>query len=146
MYLNEVTVIGFTGQKPEVKYLSNGTAVTRFTVATKRSWKDENQQWQSKTQWHTVVGYGDAFATRAQTIEKGAHVMVRGEHTTRTYQRKMEVLVNGKPSEAVVEYPVIELKAEFVKGLDHASNGAADTHEADGFFADRPVTSTKLKM
>jgi single-strand DNA-binding protein len=123
MYLNEVTVIGFTGQKPEVKYLSNGTAVTRFTVATKRSWKDENQQWQSKTQWHTVVGYGDAFATRAQTIEKGAHVMVRGEHSTRTYQRKMEVLVNGKPSEAMVEYPVIELKADFVKGLDHSSNG-----------------------
>src|SRR5947199_7718966 len=122
MYLNEVTVIGFTGQKPEVKYLSNGTAVTRFSVATKRSWKDENQQWQSKTQWHTVVGYGDAFATRAQTIEKGAHVMVRGEHTTRTYQRKMEVLVNGKPSEAVVEYPGIQLTAEFVKGLDHASN------------------------
>jgi hypothetical protein len=53
--------------------------------------------------------------------------MVRGEHSTRTYQRKMEVLVNGKPSEAMVEYPVIELKADFVKGLDHSSNGETDT-------------------
>lgn len=121
MYLNEVTVIGFTGQKPEVKYLPNGTPVTRFTVATKRSWKDESEQWQSKTQWHTVVGYGDVFASRAETIEKGSHVMVRGEHATRTYQRKMEVLVNGKPSEAMVEYPVVEVKAEFVKMLDHSS-------------------------
>ena len=130
MYLNEVTLIGFTGQKPEVKYLPNGTAVTRFTVATKRSWKDENEQWQSKTQWHTVVGYGDAFANRAQTVDKGSHVMVRGEHATRTYQRKMEVLVNGKPSEAMVEYPVVELKADFVKMLDHSSNGEPPTQES----------------
>lgn len=130
MYLNEVTVIGFTGQKPEIKYLPNGTAVTRFTVATKRSWKDENEQWQSKTQWHTVVGYGDTFATRAQTIDKGSHVMVRGEHATRTYQRKIEVLVSGKPSEAMVEYPVVELKAEFIKMLDHSGNGEQAAQEA----------------
>ena len=129
MYLNEVTVIGFTGQKPEVKYLPNGTAVTRFTVATKRSWKDEHEQWQSKTQWHTIVGYGDVFANRAQTVDKGSHVMVRGEHATRTYQRKMEVLVNGKPSEAMVDYPVVELKAEFVKMLDHSSNSEPVTQE-----------------
>jgi hypothetical protein len=56
--------------------------------------------------------------------------MVRGEHATRTYQRKMEVLVSGKPSEAMVEYPVVELKAEFVKMLDHSSNSETPTQES----------------
>jgi hypothetical protein len=40
----------------------------------------------------------------------------------------MEVLVNGKTSEAMVEYPVIELKADFVKTLDHSSHSEPVPH------------------
>jgi single-stranded DNA-binding protein len=35
--------------------LPNGTSVVKFSVATKRSWKDTNDEWQERTQWHQVV-------------------------------------------------------------------------------------------
>ena len=62
MNMNQLTIIGFCGANAETKYLPNGTPVTKFSVATKRSWKDENDEWKEKTQWHNVVAFGKGFA------------------------------------------------------------------------------------
>jgi hypothetical protein len=40
MYLNQLTIIGFTGQDADFHFTSNGTPVTTLSVATKESWKD----------------------------------------------------------------------------------------------------------
>ena len=40
--MNQLTIIGFTGQDAETHYTSNGTLVTTLSVATKESWKDGN--------------------------------------------------------------------------------------------------------
>jgi hypothetical protein len=37
MYLNQQTILGFTGRQAEVTQLKNGTPVTKFSVATKIS-------------------------------------------------------------------------------------------------------------
>jgi integrase len=55
MNLNQLSIIRFIGKNAETKSLPNGTPVTKFSVATKHSWKDENDTWQQKTQWHNVV-------------------------------------------------------------------------------------------
>jgi single-strand DNA-binding protein len=55
MNLNQLTIIGFLGRTAETRFLPNGTAVTKFSVATKKSWKDDQDQWQEKTPWHNVV-------------------------------------------------------------------------------------------
>ena len=38
---NRITLIGFLGQYAEMRYTSNGTAYTRFSLATSVSWKRE---------------------------------------------------------------------------------------------------------
>lgn len=43
MNLNQLSIIGFVGQNAETKSLPNRTPVTRFSVATRRSWKGENE-------------------------------------------------------------------------------------------------------
>jgi len=60
MYLNQLTVIGFTGQDADFHFASNGTPVMTLSVATKESWKDAAGDWQSHTEWHRIV----AFETR----------------------------------------------------------------------------------
>ncbi len=55
MNLNQLSIIGFLGKDAEQKSLPNGTSVVKFSVATKRSWKDTNDEWQERTQWHQVV-------------------------------------------------------------------------------------------
>jgi single-stranded DNA-binding protein len=37
MYLNQLTIIGFTGRDAEFHFTSNGTPVTTVSVATKES-------------------------------------------------------------------------------------------------------------
>ena len=62
MNFNQLTIIGFIGKNAEAKQLPNGTPVTKFSVATTRSWKDDKGEWKDKTQWHNVVAYGNGFA------------------------------------------------------------------------------------
>ena len=49
MYMNQLTIIGFTGQDAGFHYTPNGTAVTTLSLATKESWKNDNDEWQSRT-------------------------------------------------------------------------------------------------
>ena len=53
--MNQLTLIGFTGQDAEIHYTQNGTLVTTLSVATKESWKNAEGAWQSRSEWHRVV-------------------------------------------------------------------------------------------
>ena len=58
MYLNHVQLIGFLGKDPEKRQVrGNGANFTVLSVATQQSWKDANEEWQSKTEWHRVVAF-----------------------------------------------------------------------------------------
>ena len=73
MYMNQITIIGFTGQDAELHYTQNGTPVTTLSVATKESWKNAQGEWQSRTEWHRVVAFGK-LAEYAKTLPKGSHL------------------------------------------------------------------------
>jgi len=54
--INHVQLIGFLGKDPEKRQArGNGENFTVPSVATQQSWKDSNDEWQSKTEWHRVV-------------------------------------------------------------------------------------------
>jgi single-strand DNA-binding protein len=86
MYLNQLTIIGFTGQDADFHFSSSGTLVTTLSVATKESWKDAAGDWQSHTEWHRIVAFGK-LAEYAKTLPKGTHVMVQGSLRSREYEK-----------------------------------------------------------
>ena len=47
--INQLTIVGFVGKNAETKYLANGTPVVKFSVATKKSWKDDQGEWKDRT-------------------------------------------------------------------------------------------------
>src|SRR5882724_482444 len=80
-YLNSVTIIGFVGSDPEQRQArnNNGSKFTVLSVATQRSWKNTDDEWASKTEWHRVCVFRPRLAEYvATTIKKGAHVLVEG--------------------------------------------------------------------
>jgi len=83
MYLNRVTLIGFTGQEPKTFSTQTGKEITRLSVATTRRYQQDSE-WKEKTQWHDCVIYGDA-AQYATNLAQGAHVLIEGELTYREY-------------------------------------------------------------
>ena len=124
MNLNQLSIIGFIGRDAEVKHLPNGTTLTKFSIATKKSWKDDAGEWKNKTQWHNVVAYGDEFAQLMNRLLKGTHIFVQGELNTRAI-----TVPNGKKAiEHVIQQLVVELKADTVRILDR--NATAEPSDA----------------
>ena len=85
MYLNRLTLIGFIGADAETKSGNNGSQFTVFSVATKRSWKNTQGEWESRTEWHRCLASGK-LVEFAATLKKGAHVEVEGELRSREYE------------------------------------------------------------
>jgi single-strand DNA-binding protein len=87
--LNRVTLIGNLGQDPEIRYLDNGVAVGRFSLATTDSYRDKDGNWQDRpTEWHNIVVWRYLAERAEKDLKKGMTVYVEGEINYRTYQDK----------------------------------------------------------
>ncbi len=97
-YLNSVTIIGFVGADPEQRQArnNNGSKFTLLSVATQRWWKNTDDEWASKTEWHRVCVFRPRLSEyAATTIKKGSRVLVEGSLVSTTYER-----ANGKGKKA----------------------------------------------
>lgn len=86
--LNRVMLIGNLGNDPEVRHLEGNVAVARFSVATNESYKDKNGDWQTLTEWHTVIAWRGLAERVEKQLKKGMLVYVEGKLTHRKYQDK----------------------------------------------------------
>ncbi|QSX32465.1 single-stranded DNA-binding protein [Shewanella avicenniae] len=84
--INKVILVGNLGRDPEVKYTSNGNAVTNITLATSETWKDQHGQQQERTEWHRVVFFGKLAEIAGEYLRKGSQVYIEGKLQTRKWQ------------------------------------------------------------
>jgi len=100
--VNKVILVGNLGQDPEVRYMPNGGAVAKITLATSESWRDK-QTGENKevTEWHRVVLFGKLAEVAGEYLRKGSQVYIEGQLRTRKWQDQggqerytTEVLVN----------------------------------------------------
>ncbi len=90
--INKAIILGNLGQEPEVRYLTNGTAVANISIATSKSGKDKNTgEKKEKTEWHRVVAYGRLAEIIAEYLHKGAKVYIEGRLQTRKWQDKNNI-------------------------------------------------------
>ena len=83
--LNKVQIIGRLGADPEMKYTPQGSAVTTFSVASGRAWKDTNGQKREETEWFRCVAWDKLAEICNQYLSKGARMYVEGRLKTRKY-------------------------------------------------------------
>ena len=88
MYINKALIYGNLTRDPEAKALPNGTAVTSFSVATNRVYKDKNGAKQESTDFHNIVSFGRQAEVVAQYLRKGSGVYVEGRIQTRSWDDK----------------------------------------------------------
>jgi single-strand DNA-binding protein len=85
--VNKVLLIGNLGRDAETKFTPSGAAVTKFSVATKRSWKDPTtNEFKEETNWTNVVVWRQEKV--ANYLTKGKQVYVEGRLQTRSYDDK----------------------------------------------------------
>lgn len=86
MSLNKAMIIGNLGRDPEMRYTPSGQAVTQFTVAVNRNYKNQDGDWQEETEWFRVVAWGPLAERTAEYLRKGRKVYVEGRLQTRQWE------------------------------------------------------------
>jgi len=82
MGINKVILVGNVGKDPEVKYLENGTAYARLTLATSESYKGKDGQKVEKTEWHNLVFWRGLAEVVEKWVKKGNQIYVEGSIRT----------------------------------------------------------------
>src|SRR5580658_8248461 len=85
--VNKVILMGNLGKDAETKFTPSGTAVSNFTLATNRRWKDQQSgEWKEETEWHRCVLWRSE--NRANYLTKGTPVYIEGRLQTRSWEDK----------------------------------------------------------
>jgi single-strand DNA-binding protein len=86
MSLNKCMIIGNLGRDPEMRYTPSGQAVTQFTVAVNRYYKNQQGERQEETEWFRIVAWGQQAEYAAEYLRKGQKVYIEGRLQTRQWE------------------------------------------------------------
>src|SRR5579864_572317 len=84
--VNKVILVGNVGKDPEVKYSTSGTPIAKFSLATNERFKDRNDEWQERTEWHSIVAWQRLAEIVGEYVAKGAKVYVEGKIQTSSWE------------------------------------------------------------
>ena len=134
MSLNKCMIIGNMGRDPEMRYTPSGQAVTQFTVATKRRYKNQQDEWQEETEWFRVVVWGPQAERSAERLRKGHRVYVEGRIQTRQWE-----------DQTGAKRTTVELVANQVTSLERRERGEDEApfpeNRSSGAATSAPATS-----
>lgn len=125
--VNKVILIGRLGADPEVKYLSNGTTVATFRIATSENRVSKTGERTTVTEWHRIVTFGRLAEICGEYLSKGKQVYVEGRLRTRSWEDRegnkrwsteitatqMQMLGSPSSSEPPLEATGLEKEADF---------------------------------
>ena len=85
--VNKVTLLGRLGKDAETKFTASGLSISKFTLATNRSTKDQaSGEWKELTDWHNIAVWRTEHV--ANFLLKGKQVYLEGRLETRNYEDK----------------------------------------------------------
>jgi single-strand DNA-binding protein len=86
--LNKITLIGNVGGEPDIRTLDQNVKVAKFSFATTETYRDQNGQLQSNTDWHTIILWRGLAELVEKHVQKGTHLYIEGKLKYRTYEDK----------------------------------------------------------
>jgi single-strand DNA-binding protein len=84
--INKVILIGRLGADPDVRYMTDGTPVVNFNMATNEPVRTAEGAWEERAEWHRIVAYRKLAENMANFLSKGRLVYVEGKLQTRQWQ------------------------------------------------------------
>ncbi|CAM1339092.1 MULTISPECIES: single-stranded DNA-binding protein [Tenacibaculum] len=85
---NRVQLIGNLGNNPEIITLESGKKLAKFAIATNETYKNNQGEKVTDTQWHNVVAWNKTAEIIEKYLEKGKEVMIEGKLTSRSFEDK----------------------------------------------------------
>ena len=87
--MNKVILIGNLGRDPEISYAqSNGTAITKFSIAISEKWRDKiTGEIQKRVEWHRITAFGRLAEICGEYLSKGKQVCIVGRIQTSSWEK-----------------------------------------------------------
>ena len=86
---NNITIVGNITRDPELRFTPSGQANARLGVAVNRRWQDRGSgEWQEATSFFDVICWRELAENVAESLKRGARVVVTGRLEQRTYERE----------------------------------------------------------
>lgn len=83
--LNKIMLIGNLGRDPELQVTSDGTPVTKFSLAVSRVYNSSNGERKEETEWFNIVAWRQLAERCEKYLHKGSKVYIEGRLTQRKY-------------------------------------------------------------
>jgi single-strand DNA-binding protein len=127
--LNKILLIGNLGRDPELTVTSEGTPVTKFSLAVNRRYKGSDGEQKEETEWFNIVTWRQLAEICERYLHKGSKVYIEGRLTQRKYTDREGI-----------QRTSVEVIASDMKMLDRkpAEEAASVGGDADPFLPDLP--------
>lgn len=86
MGVNKVILVGNVGRDPEVRTLSSGTRLAKFSLATTDR-RSKDRDGNPRTEWHNIVAWAGLADFCERYIKKGTQLYVEGSIRYDTYEK-----------------------------------------------------------
>jgi single-strand DNA-binding protein len=83
---NNVTLIGNLVEDPELRFTPSGVAMAKVRMAVNRRWRGNDGEWQEDTSFFTGTVWREQAESVAESLQKGARVIVTGRLEQRTWE------------------------------------------------------------
>jgi single-strand DNA-binding protein len=88
---NNVQLSGNVGKAPEIKMLSTGKKLAKFSIATRETYTNHKGEKVTDTQWHNIVAWGKMADVVEQQVPKGKEIEIEGKLSSRCYEDKQGI-------------------------------------------------------
>jgi single-strand DNA-binding protein len=100
MSFNKITIVGYLGRDPELRYTPQGTALCKLSVATTERRKNASGEPEEHTTWFRIAVWGRQAELANEYLSKGRQVYIEGrlrleEYTDREGNPRISPEVNA---------------------------------------------------
>ena len=117
--VNKVILLGNVGKDPEIRSTGGGTMVASFGLATSERYKDQQGNFQERTEWHNVVAYARLAEIIRDYVKKGSKLFIEGRLTTRNWDDKEH------PGRKIYRTEIVASDISLLSGRDDSSSGSS---------------------
>ena len=130
MSYQKVIIVGNLGRDPEMRYTPDGAAVTSFSVATNRTWTNQDGSQGEETVWFRVTAWRRQAEVAAEYLKKGRQVMVEGRLRADPATGGPQVWT-GQDGASRASYELTADNITFLSGRDDTLDDGDDTDDPD---------------
>lgn len=127
-----IIIVGNLGGEPEMRYIASGQAVTKFNVASNRTYRNSDGQNVKETIWFRVSVWGKQAESTNNFLHKGSKVVIEGRLNPDPSTGNPRIW-NRQDGSAAASYEVTASTVRFLSTRGEGGSGeeGADSAEAD---------------